>query len=168
MCRLPTEVSDDVDEDPGGAGSFEHAKLNGAQFKVDEIVQYHVGETVCGLQRATLTPGGADAIVYWTLYGAIGALQPFLSREDVDFFTHLEMHLRGAAGAREQKSKDSGVGACTHAHTRTHNALAHTHTHIHCQKQDTALRGWGRVLWVVSGSVMVLCFCDFVFCFVYV
>ena len=42
---------------------------------MDEVVQYHVGETVMGLQRATLTPGGADAVVYWTLMGGIGALQ---------------------------------------------------------------------------------------------
>lgn len=49
---------------------------------------------------------GAESIVYWTLYGGIGALQSFVSREDIDFFTHLEMHLRGAAGAREAKPKE--------------------------------------------------------------
>ena len=27
-------------------------------FKTDEIIQYHVGETICGLQKVTLTPGG--------------------------------------------------------------------------------------------------------------
>jgi len=27
-------------------------------------------------------------------YGCAGAFLPFTSREDVDFFTHLEMHLR--------------------------------------------------------------------------
>jgi hypothetical protein len=46
--------------------------------------------------------------VYWTLFGGIGALQAFVSREDVDFFTHLEMHLRGASGARESKKEGSG------------------------------------------------------------
>jgi hypothetical protein len=29
-----------------------------AMFKTDEIIQYHVGETICGLQKVTLTPGG--------------------------------------------------------------------------------------------------------------
>ena len=46
--------------------------------------------------------------MYWMLFGGIGALQAFVSREDVDFFTHLEMHLRGASGARESKKEGSG------------------------------------------------------------
>jgi len=108
VTRLPPDVADDINEDPSAAGVFDHTRLNGAQFKVDEVIQYHVGETVCGLQKATLTPGGADAIVYWTIYGGIGALQPFVSREDIDFFTHLEMHLRGGSGAREPKKGESG------------------------------------------------------------
>ena len=53
-----------------------------------------------------LLPTGAESIVYWTLYGGIGALQAFVSREDVDFFLRLEMHLRGAWGAREPKPKE--------------------------------------------------------------
>lgn len=38
--------------------------------------------------------GGSECMLYGTVMGAIGALLPFTSREDVDFFTHLEMHLR--------------------------------------------------------------------------
>jgi len=33
-------------------------------------------------------------LLYTTLHGAIGVFVPFVSREDVDFFTHLEMHVR--------------------------------------------------------------------------
>jgi len=47
--------------------------------------------------RASLVPAGAEAILYSTLMGSIGALVPFVSREDVDFFAHLEMHLRQEA-----------------------------------------------------------------------
>ena len=36
-------------------------------------------------------------------------MQPFVSRQDVDFFLHLEMHLRGAAGARELKPASGEV-----------------------------------------------------------
>lgn len=32
--------------------------------------------------------------MYGTVMGAIGAFYPFSSRQDADFFTHLEMHLR--------------------------------------------------------------------------
>ena len=117
VCRLPNEVSDDVEDDPSGAGVYDHKSLNGAPFKVEEAVQFHIGETVTGLQRATLTPGGADSIVYWTIHGGVGALQPFVSREDVDFFTHLEMHLRGSAGAREvKKASKDGSNAVSFDH----------------------------------------------------
>ena len=43
-----------------------------------------------------MVPGGLDSIIYNTIWGGIGALHPFVSREDVDFFTHLEMHMRKA------------------------------------------------------------------------
>jgi len=106
VSRLPADCKDDVDGASEGVGSGGQL----AMFKTDEIIQYHVGETICGLQKVTLTPGGAESIVYWTLFGGIGALQAFVSREDVDFFTHLEMHLRGASGARESKKDKEGSG----------------------------------------------------------
>jgi splicing factor 3B subunit 3 len=53
-----------------------------------------VGDTVTALQRAVLQPGGRELIVYGTLGGAVGVLYPFTSREDADFFQHLEMHMR--------------------------------------------------------------------------
>ena len=57
-------------------------------------MQFHVGETVCALTRATLQAGGSESVVYATTMGTVGALMPFVSREDVDFCTHLEMHMR--------------------------------------------------------------------------
>jgi splicing factor 3B subunit 3 len=69
-------------------------KLNGAPNKLDEIIQFHVGEVVTAMQKATLIPGGQEALLYGTIMGGIGAMLPFTSREDVDFFSHLEMHLR--------------------------------------------------------------------------
>lgn len=33
-------------------------------------------------------------ILYATILGRIGALVPFTSRDDVDFYTHLEMYMR--------------------------------------------------------------------------
>ena len=46
------------------------------------------------VQKAALMPGGHEALLYATVLGGIGALLPFTSREDVDFFAHLEMALR--------------------------------------------------------------------------
>jgi len=49
-------------------------------------------------QKATLIPGGNDCLVYTTISGSVGALVPFGSREDHDFFQHLEMHMRAESG----------------------------------------------------------------------
>ena len=44
--------------------------------------------------RTNLVAGGMEAVLYATVTGRIGALVPFTSREDVDFYTHLEMYMR--------------------------------------------------------------------------
>jgi len=95
ICRLPNEVSDEIEEDPTGSKlKLSQGLLNGAPHKLESIVNFHVGETVTGLFKASLVAGGNQALIYTTLLGGIGVLLPFGSREDVDFFSHLEMHLR--------------------------------------------------------------------------
>lgn len=68
--------------------------LSGAQHKLHDIANFYVGETVMALQKVALVPGSSEVIIYATLLGGIGIFLPFTSREDVEFFTHLEMHLR--------------------------------------------------------------------------
>ena len=38
-----------------------------------------------------LAEGGRDVLVYTTIGGAVGALIPFISMDDVDFMSTLEM-----------------------------------------------------------------------------
>ncbi|MCD9559780.1 hypothetical protein HAX54_018033, partial [Datura stramonium] len=95
FVRLPQDVSDEIEEDPtGGKIKWEQVKLNGGPNKVEEIVKFHVGDMVSCLQRASLIPGGGKCIIYGTVMGSVGAMLPFTSRDDVYFFSHLEMHLR--------------------------------------------------------------------------
>ncbi|ERN13109.1 hypothetical protein AMTRI_Chr11g93760 [Amborella trichopoda] len=95
FVRLPQDVSDEIEEDPtGGKIKWEQGRLNGAPNKMEEIVQFHVGDVVTCLQKASLIPGGGECIIYGTVMGSLGALLAFTSREDVDFFAHLEMHMR--------------------------------------------------------------------------
>ncbi|KAG4908664.1 hypothetical protein AAZX31_20G225900 [Glycine max] len=95
FVRLPQDVSDEIEEDPtGGRIKWEQGKLNGAPNKVEEIVQFHIGDVVTCLQKASLIPGGGECIVFGTVMGSVGALHAFTSRDDVDFFSHLEMHMR--------------------------------------------------------------------------
>lgn len=35
-------------------------KLNGAPHKLEDIVQFHVGDTITSLQRAAMQPGGQE------------------------------------------------------------------------------------------------------------
>eukprot|EP00039_Didymoeca_costata_P018972 m.335766 g.335766 ORF g.335766 m.335766 type:complete len:1204 (-) comp17672_c0_seq1:1765-5376(-) len=95
ISRLPEGASDNIDEDPtGNKALWERGLLNGAAQKVETLANYHLGETALSIQKATLTPGGSECLVYTTLAGGVGVLLPFTNKEDVDFFQHLEMHLR--------------------------------------------------------------------------
>jgi splicing factor 3B subunit 3 len=60
------------------------------------VVQYHVGDVVTSMCKASLVPGRAEALVYSTISGAIGALLPFVSRADIEFFQLLELQMRNA------------------------------------------------------------------------
>jgi splicing factor 3B subunit 3 len=95
VVRLPSNTSDDVDEDPSGTKAlWDRGVLSGASNKLEILCNFHVGETVLSLQKATLIPGGNESLVYTTLSGSVGILVPFTSHEDHDFFQHLEMHMR--------------------------------------------------------------------------
>ena len=94
VSRLPAEISEQVEDDPSGGRAREGSARQEAPYKLEEVIQYHIGDTACALQKATLQAGGSESIIYGTVGGCLGAMVPFTSREDVDFFTHLEMHLR--------------------------------------------------------------------------
>ncbi|CAM9692315.1 unnamed protein product [Ectocarpus sp. 13 AM-2016] len=94
VLRVPLDVSDDVDNPTGNRLLWDSGHLSGAPNKVQQQLQFHVGEVVSSLRRTTLVPGGAEVLLYSTINGSIGALLPFKSRDDVDFFTHMEMYMR--------------------------------------------------------------------------
>lgn len=93
VCRLPKEIAEDAEEDPTAA-HLQHLTYKGAPHKVNEIIQFHVGEVITHISKSSLVPGGASVLIYGTIHGAIGALVPFVSRDDVDFLSMLEMHMR--------------------------------------------------------------------------
>ncbi|GAA6042770.1 hypothetical protein JCM8097_007468 [Rhodosporidiobolus ruineniae] len=96
--RLPKGISEEVDDDPTGAGIL-HEKpfLMGAPHRTNLIAHYHVGDIPTSLQKVALVAGGRDLLVYTGLMGSVGVMIPFVSSEDVDFFSTLEMHLRSEA-----------------------------------------------------------------------
>lgn len=62
--------------------------------QTEQICHFYVGEVVTTLQKASLVSTGNEIVLYGTSMGAIGAYLPFQTKEDIDFFVHLEMYLR--------------------------------------------------------------------------
>ena len=96
VLRLPAEMSAAVEEDPT-AGKYANDGISGAPNKLQSIANFYVGDIITSIQKQTMQQHGNEIILYATLNGAIGAIQAFSSRDSVDFFQHLEMHMRQEA-----------------------------------------------------------------------
>jgi splicing factor 3B subunit 3 len=94
VLRAPGHVNDDVDSQIGNRMLWEQGKANGAQNKLDALTHFYLGETVTSLLKTSLVPGGAEVMIASTITGAIYALVPFIAKDDVTFFQHLEMFMR--------------------------------------------------------------------------
>jgi len=93
--RLDQSISDQVDDDPTGAGILhEKGILMGAPHKMKLQSHFHVGDIVTSIHKASLVPGGREVLLYTALHGTIGILVPLVSKEDVDFMSTLEQHMR--------------------------------------------------------------------------
>nr|XP_018266210.1 pre-mRNA-splicing factor RSE1 [Kwoniella dejecticola CBS 10117]OBR88368.1 pre-mRNA-splicing factor RSE1 [Kwoniella dejecticola CBS 10117] len=95
LNRLDSGVSEKVDDDPTGATILhEKSFLMGAAHKTELLAHYNVGSVVTSITKIPLVAGGRDVLVYTTISGSVGALIPFVSMDDVEFMTTLEMHMR--------------------------------------------------------------------------
>ena len=93
--RLDPKISDQVDDDPTGAGILhEKGLLMGAPHKTKLLAHFHVGDLITSIHKVSLVAGGREVLLYTGLHGTIGILVPFVSKEDVDFISTLEQHLR--------------------------------------------------------------------------
>lgn len=95
FLRVDPGVSRNADEDPTGlAMQAERPFLMGTANRLEVLAHFYVGDIVTSLNLASLVPGGRPVVVYTGLSGTVGALVPFLSKEDADVMTQLEMHMR--------------------------------------------------------------------------
>jgi hypothetical protein len=69
-----------LEDNPMGNFLMSKQSLNGAAFKLQTLINFHVGDTINSMTKASLFTGGADVLVYTTLMGGMGALLPFVSR----------------------------------------------------------------------------------------
>jgi len=95
ITRVPEECRDDEGGDLSGLRlKADTAYITGSTPKMDHVVQFHLGDNITALEKTTLSQGGSELICYSTLLGAIGAFYPFGTKDEIDFFTHLEMFMR--------------------------------------------------------------------------
>ena len=93
MLRLP-QGADAGAVDISGTRALWDSSREDTTPKLDMLCHYHVGEVVTGMTRASLVAGGSEVLIYVTVTGRIGALVPFISRDDIEFFTLLEGCMR--------------------------------------------------------------------------
>jgi splicing factor 3B subunit 3 len=93
VLRLP-RGTDTATADLTGQRALWDSSRDDTTARMETLCQYYVGEVVTSMTRSSLVAGGAECLIYVTVTGRIGALVPFTSREDVEFFTQLEGYLR--------------------------------------------------------------------------
>jgi len=93
--RLDIKVSDRVDDDPTGAGILhEKGLFMGAPHKTQLLSHFHIGDLITSIHKVSMVAGGREVLLYTCLHGTIGVLVPLASKEDVDFISTLEQHIR--------------------------------------------------------------------------
>ncbi|KAK3075411.1 pre-mRNA-splicing factor rse1 [Teratosphaeriaceae sp. CCFEE 6253] len=106
VVRCPEQASKESDEE--GIGGYivnERAYLNGAPYRLELRGHVFAEDIPLSIQRTALVAGGQEVLFWSGLQGTLGLLVPFVSREDVEFFTQLEQLLRA-----EDSSPASLVG----------------------------------------------------------
>lgn len=95
VIRCPEKISAEVDES-GSEVSLIHARkyLHGAPNRLNLVAHFFAQDIPTSICKASLVVGGQDVLLWSGLQGTIGALIPFVTREDAEFFQTLEMHMR--------------------------------------------------------------------------
>lgn len=95
VVRVPSEAKqDEIDDVSGLRLRGDTSYLTGKCNKFEHACEYHVGEIVTAITKTKLSSGSSECVFYSTIMGSIGAFLPFLSKEELDFFHHLEMIMR--------------------------------------------------------------------------
>ncbi|SNX84139.1 probable splicing factor 3B subunit 3 [Melanopsichium pennsylvanicum] len=95
VLRIDAETSKAVDEDLTGMTMIhEKPVLGGAAHKAALEAHFFVGDIVTSLNRCVMVPGGREVLIYTGISGTVGALVPFVSKEDVDQLQALEAQMR--------------------------------------------------------------------------
>ncbi|EMC92310.1 hypothetical protein BAUCODRAFT_151722 [Baudoinia panamericana UAMH 10762] len=95
VVRCPEQASKESDEE--GLGGYivnERSYLGGAPYRLELRSHFFTQDIPMSIQRTALVAGGQEVLFWSGLQGTLGMLVPFVSREDVEFFTQLETLIR--------------------------------------------------------------------------
>jgi len=95
ILRCPEKASVEADE-PGSEIQLTHARdyLHGTPSRLTLMAHFYAQDLPTSITKTNLVVGGQDVLLWSGLQGTIGVFIPFVSREDVDFFQALEIHMR--------------------------------------------------------------------------
>ena len=93
VLRLPRGADTSAIDLTGQRALWDSAREDNTP-KLELLCHYYIGEVVTSMTRSALVAGGPESLIYVTVAGRIGALVPFTSRAQVDFYTQLESSLR--------------------------------------------------------------------------
>ncbi|KAF8907837.1 CPSF A subunit region-domain-containing protein [Gymnopilus junonius] len=136
--RLDPKISDQVDDDPTGAGVLhEKGMLMGAPHKTKMLAHFHVGDLITSIHKVSLVAGGREVLLYTGLHGTIGILVPFVSKEDVDFISTLEQHMRTEQGSLVGRDQLSWRGYYVPVKAVVDGDLCETYARLPAAKQQS-------------------------------
>ncbi|KAF2138163.1 uncharacterized protein K452DRAFT_291209 [Aplosporella prunicola CBS 121167] len=95
LVRCPQKASEEADEEGSGAHLLhEKGYLQGAPHRLDLMAHFYTQDIATSLTKTSLVTGGRDLLLWSGLQGTLGIMIPFVSREDVEFFSSLEAQMR--------------------------------------------------------------------------
>lgn len=95
LLRCPPDASNESDGE-GAAQLLRHEKgyLAGAPNKLHLVAHFFTADIPMSLHKTTMVAGGRDVLLWTGLQGTMAVLVPFVSRDDVEFFSDLERQMR--------------------------------------------------------------------------
>ncbi|RDA83010.1 hypothetical protein CP532_4395 [Ophiocordyceps camponoti-leonardi (nom. inval.)] len=95
LVRCPAKVSQEADEEESGIHLINaRPYIHGCPWRHELVCHFYANDIPTSIAKTSLVVGGQDVLLWSGIMGTLGVLIPLISREDVDFFQSLELHLR--------------------------------------------------------------------------
>lgn len=91
ILRVPTDISEISDLDvEGELLEAKPPKLNGAPERLENLMNFYVGDVITGMKSCKLGLSTEQVVIYSGMNGSIGMISPLKSLREVNFFSDLQ------------------------------------------------------------------------------